>query len=60
MRGAGFSLWGFVLARSKNPQAEACATKTTGGLGLPVLSDRILVVNSIVAEPCCDPWTVLK
>ncbi len=25
-RGAGFSLWGFVLARTKNSQAEACAT----------------------------------
>ncbi|HXP81189.1 MAG TPA: membrane protein insertion efficiency factor YidD [Verrucomicrobiae bacterium] len=25
--GAGFSLWGLVLAKSQNPQAEACATK---------------------------------
>jgi putative membrane protein insertion efficiency factor len=23
----GFSLWGLVLAKSQNPQAEACATK---------------------------------
>jgi putative membrane protein insertion efficiency factor len=25
--GAGFSLWGFGLARNQNPKAEACATE---------------------------------